>query len=343
MTPFVGVRPAGWLGDEPTAQIREILNWATYAEELGFDVFFVGDRLLAAVADGANPVYGAAMLDPFVLLSGVAARTSKIRLATLVAVVPYRHPASLAKITASLDVLSGGRFILGAGSGWNHTELAMFGVDRRKRGRQMEEGLKLIRRLWDGEAITEDGEFWNLDGIRIEPTPDSGSAPPIWLGSFTPADIATWSGDVSEIQHRALSRVGRVADGWVPLTYSVVNRARISGAQLARCWEIIAEAAEEVDRDPAKIEIIYAHWIAVVRNPAERAACEEVLARYFPGDYEEARNTYLIGTPEEIVEQIRETTSSLDRVDGYLFTPLSDERTQLQVIAEEIRPLLDAS
>jgi probable F420-dependent oxidoreductase len=343
MTPFVGVRPAGWLGDEPTAQIREIVDWAVYAEELGFEVFFVGDRLLSAVADGANPVYGAAMLDPFVLLSGVATRTSKIRLATLVAVVPYRHPASLAKITASLDVLSGGRFILGAGSGWNHTELAMFGVDRRKRGRQMEEGLKLIRRLWAGEAITEDGEFWNLDGIRIEPIPDSGSAPPIWLGSFTPADIATWSGDVSEVQHRALARVGRVADGWVPLTYSVVNRARISGAQLARCWEIVAEAAEEVDRDPAAIEIIYAHWIAVVRNPAERAACEEVLARYFPGDYEEARNTYLIGTPEEIVEQIRETTSTLDRVDGYLFTPLSDDRSQLQVIAEEIRPLLDAS
>jgi probable F420-dependent oxidoreductase len=342
MTPFVGTRPSGWLGSDPTAQIREILRWARYAEELGFDVFFVGDRLLAAVKHGEDRVYDAAMLDPFVLLSAVAAQTSKIRLATLVAVVPYRHPASMAKITASLDVVSGGRFILGAGSGWNQTELEMYGVDPRKRGRQMEEGLKLIRRFWDGEEITEDGEFWKLDGIRIAPTPDR--PPPIWLGSFIPTDVVPeWSGEVTDKQRRALSRVGRAADGWAPLSYSVVNCTRITGKQFAASWDVVAEAAEDAGRDPGKIDIIYAHWIAVVRDEAERVACERVLSRFFPGSYEEARKTYLIGTPDEIIEQIQATTSSLERVDGYLFTPLNDEKAQLQAIAEEIRPSLVAS
>jgi probable F420-dependent oxidoreductase len=340
MTPFVGARPSGWLGGDPTTQIREILDWAVYAEELGFDVFYVGDRLLAAVASGENRVYESSMLDPFVLLSGVAARTSKIRLATLVAVVPYRHPASLAKITASLDVLSGGRFILGAGSGWNRTELAMYGVDYATRGKRMEEGLKLVRRLWDGEAITEATEFWDLDGIRVTPTPDR--APPIWLGSFRPTDIVPdWNGEIDDRIRRALSRVGRLADGWVPVLYSGVNQTRMSGKQFAASWDVISEAAEAAGRDPEKIEIIFAHWVAIVRDQAERAACERVLARFFPGTYEEARNTYLIGTPEEILEQIRSMTSELNRIDGYLFTPLNDDKTQLQAISEEIRrPLL---
>jgi probable F420-dependent oxidoreductase len=342
MTPFVGVRPSGWLGADPTSQIREILSWAERAEQLDFDVFYVGDRLLASVAEGESHVYDAAMLDPFVLLSAVAARTSKIKLATLVAVVPYRHPASLAKITASLDVVSGGRFILGAGSGWNQTELAMYGVDSRKRGRQMEEGLKLIRRFWEGETVTEDTEFWKLDGIRISPTPNR--QPPIWLGSFGPTEIVPqWDGEISDRQRRALSRIGRVADGWVPVTYSGVNSTRLSGAQFAGSWNVIVEAAEQAGRDPAKIDLVYAAWIALVRDKEERAACERVLSRFFPGDYDEARKTYLIGTPEEIIEEIQKTTSALERVDGYLFTPLNDSPEQLQAIAEVIRPALGAS
>jgi probable F420-dependent oxidoreductase len=341
--PFVGVRPSGWLGPDPAPQVREILAWAEHADELGFDVLFVGDRLLAAVGDGVNPVYDAAMLEPFVTLAAIAARTERIRLATLVAVVPYRHPAVLAKVTASLDVISDGRAVLGAGSGWNKTELAMFGVDERRRGRQMEDGLRLIRRLWEGEAITEEGEFWTLEGIRVDPMPVQRPGPPVWLGSFKPNDIAEWQGEVTDSQRRALSRVGRVADGWAPLTYSVVSRAQIDGRQLASSWEVIAESAAEAGRDASAIEIIYAHWMAIVRNDAERAACERVLARYFPGTYEEARETYLIGTPEEIVERIRTTTAPLERVDGYLFTPISDDTEQLDAIAEEIRPRLSAS
>ena len=146
--PFYGVRPAGWLGESAGNAAVEILAWAQTAERFGFDVVYVGDRLLAAARDErGGAVYDAAMLDPFVLLSAIAARTERIRLATLVAVVPFRHPASLAKLSASLDIVSGGRFVLGAGSGWSTPELKMFGVDRRRRGAQMEEAIRIVRRL----------------------------------------------------------------------------------------------------------------------------------------------------------------------------------------------------
>lgn len=340
-TPFFGVRPAGWLGDAPAAYAASILDWAEEAERLGFDVLFVGDRLLASAHSGQGlAVYDSAMLDPFVILSAVAGRTERLRLATLVAIVPFRHPASMAKLTSSLDVVSNGRFVLGAGSGWSDPELRMFGLDRRTRGRQMEEGLRFIRRLWADETITEEGEFWNLDGVRVSPAPVQEGGPPVWLGSFAPDDAVTWSGSLSGGQRRALERIGRIGDGWVPLTYSSGHKAQLSGEQLAQGWEIIAGTASEAGRDPAAIDVIYPHWIAIVRNDEERAACERGLERYFPGSYEDACATYLIGTAEEIAERIREQSRLLERIDGYLFTPIVEEAWQLEAIATELKPLL---
>jgi len=339
--PFFGVRPAGWLGEAAGNVAAELLDWAGTAERLGFDVLFVGDRLLAAARDErGRAVYDAAMLDPFVLLSAIAARTTRLRLAPLVAVVPFRHPASLAKLTASLDIVSGGRFVFGAGAGWSAPELAMFGIDRRRRGAQLEEGIRLIRRLWAGETVTEHGDFWTLDEVRVLPRPVQVPGPPVWLGSFAPDDPVTWSGRISPAQTRALERIGRIADAWVPLTYSAAYKRELSAHQLVDAWRIIGDAAATCGRDPATIEIVYAHWIAVVRDDAERRACEAGLAKFFHGSWEDARATYPIGTPEEIAERIRGQTSTLDRIDGYLFTPIPDGETQLEAIASELRPLL---
>src|SRR5690606_34014624 len=222
-------------------------------------------------------------------------------------------------LTASLDVLSGGRYVFGAGSGWSDPELRMFGVDRRRRGAQMEEGIELVRQLWTGAAVTASGQWWQLDEVQVLPRPVQRPGPPVWLGSFAPDDAVTWSGRMSPAQHRALGRVGRLADGWVPLTYSAGHKRQLDPAQLAQGWDIVAESAVEAGRKPDDIDIVYAHWIAIVRDDAERRACEAVLSRYFPGDYDAARQTYLIGTPEEIAERVRAQTAPLERVDGYLF------------------------
>jgi probable F420-dependent oxidoreductase len=338
---FFGVRPAGWLGESAGNAATEILEWAATAERLGFDVVFVGDRLLASArGERGLAVYDAAMLDPYVLLAAIAARTTRVRLAPLITVVPFRHPASLAKLTASLDIVSGGRFVFGAGSGWSAPELQMFGVDRRRRGAQLEEGIDLIRRLWSGESVTHRGEFWTLEDVRVLPRPVQDPGPPVWMGSFAPDDAATWSGSMSPAQARALARVGRIADGWVPLTYSAAYKTQLSPAQLAEGWRLVADEAARVGRDPAAVDIIYAHWIAIVRNAEERRACEAGLARFFPGSWDDACATYPIGTPEEIAERIRAQTAGLERVDGYLFTPIPAGEGQLEAIASELRPLL---
>lgn len=340
--PFVGVRPAGWMGEDAVSAVRGILDFAELADRLGFEVLFVGDRLLDKAHGSGMAVYDAPMLEPFVLLSAIAARTRRIRLAPLITVVPFRHPAALAKLTAGIDVLSGGRFVFGAGSGWSEPELRMFGVDRRRRGAQMEEGIDLIRRLWSGEPVSADGEFWQLDGVTVRPRPVQRPGPPLWLASFAPDDAVTWSGSMSRGQQRALSRIGRIADGWAPLTYSAGHKRQLSSEQFAAGWRVIAEAARGAGRDPRDIAILYPHWIAIVRDDAERRECEAGLARFFPGSYEDACNTYLIGTVEEIAGRIRDHTKELERVDGYLFTSITEQPGQLEAIAHELRPQLES-
>lgn len=340
--PFFGVRPAAWLGDDdPAGQIQMTVEWAVTAESLGYDIFLVADRLLATAHSGEGlAVYEATMIDPFVMLAAVGARTTRIRLGPLVAVVPFRHPASMAKLTASLDVLSDGRLVFGAGAGWSAPELRMFGIDRRRRGDQMEEGINLIRQLWRGEGVTCHGQFWDLDAVRVLPRPVQSPGPPVWIGSFGPDDAAIWDGYMTGAQTRALGRIGRIADGWVPLTYSAGHKRQLHSAQLAQGWDIISRAADAAGRKPADIDIVYSHWIAIVRDAAERRACERGLQRFFPGSYEDAKATYLIGTPGEIADRICRQVSGLERVDGYLFTPINDEPEQLAAIVTELRPLL---
>jgi alkanesulfonate monooxygenase SsuD/methylene tetrahydromethanopterin reductase-like flavin-dependent oxidoreductase (luciferase family) len=217
----------------------------------------------------------------------------------------------------------------------------MFGIDRKRRGRQMEEGIDFIRRLWQGEEITEDGEFWQLDGVRVTPEPVQEPGPPVWLASFAPDDAVTWSGTMGGGQRRALERIGRIADGWAPLTYSAGHKTQLSPDQFAEGWRIISESATAAGRDPDSISILYPHWIEVVESEEDRRACEEGLARFFPGTYEEGQATYLIGTAEEIAERVRAHTAALPRVDGYLFTSITERPGQLQTIAERVRPLLE--
>jgi len=340
--PIVGVRPAGWIQGDGRAQTAGLIDFAVHADRLGFDVVYVGERLLATAGRTDLKVYEAPMLEPFVLLAAIAARTERIRLAPLVTVVPFRHPAQLAKITASLDVISDGRFVLGAGAGWSQAEIEMFGTDRRRRGVQLEEGIRLVRELWTGQPVDEEGEFWTLHGVQVTPTPVQQPGPDVWLASFQPDDATTFSGSMSAGQRRALERIGRIADGWAPLTYSAGHKTQLSPEQLGQGWEIIEEAAEGAGRRGDGIDILYPHWIEIVETEADRAECERALARFFPGTYDEAVQTYLIGTADEIAERVAAHTARLPRVDGYLFTSISERREQLDAIAEALRPRLSA-
>lgn len=138
-------------------------------------------------------------LDPFTALAFVAANSSRLMMFTNVLVLPYRNPFLTAKAAATLQVLSGGRFILGVGGGYQKPEFDALGVDFSKRGALTDEALEVIRLAWSGEVVVKQGSNFNATGNHPRPAPVP--QPPIWIGGSS---------------DKAVQRAARSGDGWCP-------------------------------------------------------------------------------------------------------------------------------
>jgi probable F420-dependent oxidoreductase len=150
--------------------------------------------------DGAFAAPGTVdWMDPFVALSFVAARTSKVRLATGICLVPEHNPLELAKEVATLDYLSGGRFALGVGIGWSSEEFAALGVPFERRAQRTREYIDVMRKLWSEPQTSFSGEFVSFKGVRSFPKPVQGAKLPIIFGGESAP---------------ALRRVAEYGNGW---------------------------------------------------------------------------------------------------------------------------------
>ncbi|MEU3526704.1 TIGR03619 family F420-dependent LLM class oxidoreductase [Streptomyces sp. NPDC038707] len=168
-----------------------VLRAARRAEELGFDHVAVGNRLLDS-GFGLDT-------DPFVLLSAVAGATTRLRLLTSVLVAPYFPALVLANQAATLDVVSGGRLVLGVGTGWNPDEFAAVGVPAGERGARTDDHLGAAKALWSRRPADFDGPFTRLRAAHLGVPPLTPGGPPVWVGGHSGA---------------ALRRVVRFGDGW---------------------------------------------------------------------------------------------------------------------------------
>ena len=328
------------MGEEAATAFSDLVAWAERAEALGLDGVFVGDRMLPQAANRqGGVVYGATMVDAGVALAAIAARTSRIRLGPLVMVLPFRHPIQLAKLTASLDVASNGRLILGIGTGWNPPEFEALGIPRAERGARFEESLRILRELWAGGAASSD-RFWAFSGVTLAPLPVQPGGPPVWMASFSPGSPLDWKSDVAPALLPVLDRIGRLADGWVPLIYSASHRRRLDPEVLGAAWQHVLAGAVARGRTRADIAFVLSDWVYVLDGPGAVSRCQAALAPFFGGDWADARRTYNIGTAAEVVERLQEMAAHIDRVDSYVLTPLSNEPDQLEALASEIAPTL---
>jgi probable F420-dependent oxidoreductase len=182
-----------------------IREFGTMTEELGYD-FLEAMEHIVGVSRATRPGFSGPydhtceFHEPFVLLSYIAAVTQRIELATAILVLPQRQTALVAKQTAELDVLSGGRVRLGVGIGWNRWEFEALGADFRTRGRRIEEQIALLRALWADPLVDFEGEWESVRAAGINPLPVQKHIP-IWFGGM--ADPV-------------LRRIGRMGDGWFP-------------------------------------------------------------------------------------------------------------------------------
>jgi len=329
--PDFGIRPHNWVAaDKP---FDEIVDWVVRAENLGFDSVHAADRLLAR----APPVYESTMYEVTTALTTFAAQTEDVELSPLVYNVPFRHPVRIAKVFGSMDVASDGRMILAVGTGWHPHEFEVQGVPQEERGRRLEEGVEIVKCLWTEDHVDYDGEIFSFEDATIEPKSVQDPHMPIWFGSFGP-EVEEFTPLVEHV----LERIGRLGDGWVPLTYSTDAKEMLGAEKYAAAWERIADGARKHDRDPDDIDIVYSHWPYVYEDEeAEREQCMEALDWWFDGTYEEAKNTYPIGTAEEVADQLAEVTAELPRVDRFIFTPFTYDHEQMDRLANEVVPRLE--
>jgi len=192
--------PTTEIGTDPAV----IRDWVQTAEGLGYARVVTYDHVLGAVHEGRTPPMAGpytekdAFHEPFVLLAYLAALTAKIELMTGILILPQRQTVLVAKQAAELSLLSGGRFRLGVGSGWNRVEYESLGVPFAERGRRLDEQVDLLRRLWREPIVDFAGDYHRVDRAGLLPLPPADV--PIWFGGYTPV---------------ALARAARTGDGFL--------------------------------------------------------------------------------------------------------------------------------
>jgi len=189
--------PVGVIAPGEFQTAAAIQDMVSALEAAKVDACFVTDHP-APSAEWLH-AHGHDALDPFTALSFIAAKTTKLMLHTNILVMPYRNPFVTAKAAATLQVLSSGRLILGAGAGYQKVEFEALGVDFHKRGAIFDEALEVIRLAWAGGAVVKQGSNFNAAGN--EPRPIPATQPPIWIGGGS---------------GKAVERAARWGDGWSP-------------------------------------------------------------------------------------------------------------------------------
>ncbi len=206
-------------GDE-LLSAAAIAEMARAAEAAGFDAVSVTDHPMPParwVAAGGHH-----SLDPFVALSFAAAATERLRLLTHVLVLPYRNPFLVAKAAATLDVLSGGRLLLGVAAGYLEGEFAALGADFAARNESCDEALRALRAAWSGEPVSFEGRGFAARGNAQRPPPRQRPGPPLWIGGNAP---------------RAIRRAVEHGDGWLPFPAP----ARLAGHVRTAALETLAD------------------------------------------------------------------------------------------------------
>jgi probable F420-dependent oxidoreductase len=293
--------------DGPT-DMEHIRRFAMGAETLGYDSLWLQERIIGDFT----------MLEPVTLLSYVAGITTKLKLGTSVILLPLRNPLQLAKSYSSLDVMSGGRAVLGVGLGGGHlgSHEDVFGYSPEGRVTRFTEAVQIMKLLWTEPKANFQGRYWNFKEISMEPKPLQKPHLPIIFGGH---------------HDNALRRAVKFASGWMGAGSS-------SSASFIREAARIRNFLDEVQRDPASFHFAKRVYLAVEKD---KARGEKRIREWFARRYKNADlgpKVSIWGSSAECTEKIKEIVYA--GAQHIVFNPMFDEMEHLDICAKEIMPHL---
>jgi probable F420-dependent oxidoreductase len=276
-------------------QAARVKVFARKAEDLGFDALWVAEHFLEAPG-----LYGTVWMSPLLCLAHAASVTTRIRLATGLLILPYYHPVTLAREIQTLWHLSGGRFVLGVGPGWDRHEFETLGMNLAERGRRTDEMIAALRRLLTERDVSFAGVYYRFDHVTIEPL--LPHVPELWVGGGSKIQTSL-SPDKPYIAPAVLARIAG-ADGWL---------ARAAGNQQMVKDDVraIRDHLAKNGRDPDTLHyghLNFAHLVDTTdREQAlrlQRPVFERVMGTH--RTFENLQQSYFLGTTREIVARIRD-------------------------------------
>ncbi|WP_224270985.1 LLM class flavin-dependent oxidoreductase [Haloprofundus salinisoli] len=274
--------------EEGSFAATDLLEQVKLMESVGFDSATVGER----------HVHEEGFVEPLTMLAAIAAETETLELGTAAMLPALYNPLHLSEQVAMIDQISGGRMSFGAALGYRERELTPFGVDMDDRVKMFIESLTLLKRLWTEDEITHDGDFWTFEDIFISPRPDNL---PIWIGGH--ADIAikraayrgdAWIASASSTTEDLEAQIDVYEDA---LDEFDMSREENDVILMRDCFvaDSVEEARESIEPYLLNLYQLYARWGQTYLDEHEIEI-----------DYEELDEKFVIGTPEQCVEQLRE-------------------------------------
>jgi probable F420-dependent oxidoreductase len=316
--------PSFTFPDLDYARAGRLRDFAVKAEALGYESLWVPEHLLTA-----RGLYGTAWLSPLETMAFVAGCTTRIRLATGILILPIRNPVFMAKEIASLQFLSGGRFELGVGPGWDQHEFDVAGVPLKQRGGRTDEILEIFDRLWTGAAVTHRGKYYSFDDVTIDPP--LRERPRLWVGGGGKVKTAL-SPDPESIAPAVLERIVRRADGWIA-------RAAGSNESVIDDWRIITARLDEIGRPRDSLifgHLNFAHVVPTdddaVALREQRPRIERVMGTH--RSFEHLQTCYFLGSPRRIRARIAELAAA--GMQYLVLSPLDYDVDQLDLWEDEI-------
>jgi probable F420-dependent oxidoreductase len=315
MDPRFGLAVRNFAPRSERLEFSELLDYARLAERLGFTSLWVWDHILL----GTKRPF--AFLEALSVLAGLSTSTERVRLGTGVLVLPLRNPVVLAKQTATIDRMSGGRLILGLASGWYPREFEAVGVPFKERGRVFSRNFDILLRFWTGDPVEGSDDGMVFRGVAMLPPPVQRPRPTVLFGGYV---------------DRVLRRVATRSDGWLTYFYTPES--------FRRAWTAILRYAEEAGRDPSTLQNMAQLPICVDRS-FERAdrRVRSFVERYFdvaPWS-ESTADSAIRGAPDDCAEQIdRHLRAGVQHV---VFVPCDYDTEQVEAIATDVLPRLESA